>query len=116
MNTLRRRLRMVVVCCSLAGLMLYVLYQARAYIRGPRLTIDSASREGPLLAVAGTAEHISFLSLNGKQIYTDEKGRWQERVLLLPGYTIITLAAKDRFGRKADMHRDFYRAEDKGNF
>ena len=111
MNKARRALGVTLVCCACGGLLFYALYQARTYLQGPRLAIESAIPEGPLLALAGTAEHISFLSLNGKQIYTDEKGRWQERILLVSGYTIVTLAAKDRFGRSAEVHRDFYHTE-----
>ena len=89
------------------------MYQARAYLSGPRIVIESAVREGPLLALAGTAERIAFLSFQGKQIFTDENGRWQEVRLLLPGYNSMAVVARDRFGRKTEKHFEAYLAQEK---
>jgi hypothetical protein len=49
--------------------------------------------------VVGEAKNVSYLSLNGRQIFTDESGTFSEKLLLPYGYTIMTLKARDRFGR-----------------
>lgn len=92
-------------------LIAYSAYQARAYLAGPRVRIGETLRNGPLLDIAGTAERVAFVSLNGRQIFTDERGVWQETILLLPGYNVVSLSATDRFGRETETHRDFYRTE-----
>jgi len=48
----------------------------------------------------GSAERIAGLTVNGRQIFTDEAGTFQDSLLLLPGYNVITVAAKDRFNRE----------------
>lgn len=111
MNKLRKRLAAMVSILVLVGIVSYGTYQARAYLSGPRIMIESKTREGPLLALAGTAERIAFLSLQGKQIFTDENGRWQETLLLLPGYNSVAVVATDRFGRKTEKHFEAYREQ-----
>lgn len=112
MNPLRKRLTIASCAVILVLLVVYGAYQAREYLRGPRITIAHAVKDGPLLRLEGTALRIAFLSLQGKQIFTDENGRWQETLLLLPGYNSVSLAARDRFGRTAEKHQDAYRADE----
>ena len=97
----------VFVSLALFGLLsLYAYYQSREYLRGPLLTIvtptDGAVFSSPLITLSGTAENVAFFTLNGRQIFTDESGRFSEQLLLQEGYTIITLEAKDRFGHRAE--------------
>lgn len=113
MNKLRKRLAIVFSVLILVGIASYGAYQARAYLSGPHIVIESKTREGPLLVLAGTAERIAFLSLQGKAIFTDENGRWQETVLLLPGYNSMAVVATDRFGRKTEKYFEAYRAREK---
>ncbi len=81
----------------------YVYYQARDLITGPVIAIETpknfASVEGPLLEVRGTAENISFITLNDRQIFVDEESLFLEYLILPRGYSIIKIEAKDKFGR-----------------
>ena len=38
--------------------------------------------------------------MNDRQMFTDEEGEFSEKLLLSYGYNIITVKAKDRFGRE----------------
>lgn len=105
----RKKLARVGGALFLLLLIVYSAYQARAYLAGPALTIKHTEQNGALLEISGTAERVAFLSLNERQIFTNERGVWQETILLLPGYNIVSLAATDRFGRKVEVYRDFYR-------
>jgi hypothetical protein len=83
-------------------IVLFVLFQARYLITGPRIVITEAP-EGPQserqVFLAGTAYNISRLWLNDRPIYTDATGNFKEALILENGYTIATLRAEDRFGR-----------------
>ena len=85
-------------------LLLFVFHQTRGLISPASILITSplngALVHETLLAVTGTAKKISFISLNGRQIFTDENGAFEESLLLSPGYTIITLSGEDVFKRK----------------
>ncbi|KKU59572.1 MAG: hypothetical protein UX81_C0008G0022 [Parcubacteria group bacterium GW2011_GWA2_47_12] len=112
MNNLRKRLAFALAIIVFAGLASYGVYQSREYLHGPSISIESAEQNGALISITGNAKRIAFLSLNGKQIFTDENGLWQETVLLLPGYNSMTVAARDRFGRTNEKYLDAYRAPD----
>ncbi len=81
----------------------YVYYQARTLIAGPVIVVEApenfASVEKPLVEIRGTAENISFLTLNDRQIFVDEEGIFLEHLILPKGYSIIKIEAKDKFGR-----------------
>ncbi len=84
----------------------YGVFRAQTLAEGPKINIsepiDGSLVSQSLLMVSGTAKNISFLNLNGAQIFTDEAGLFKEKILLFRGYNIITLEASDRFGRKTE--------------
>ena len=84
----------------------YSLFQARFLILGPRISInyptDGARAENELVLVQGKARNAAWLSLNGRQIFTDEEGHWNEKLLLPQGLSIMTVTARDRFGRETE--------------
>jgi hypothetical protein len=98
--------RLLIFLSLAAILVLYVLFQARFLILGPQVTI-LFPKEGqevmePLLTINGEARNISRISLNGRQIFTDESGFWSEKLLLSPGTSIMTVKVVDRFGRERE--------------
>ena len=84
----------------------YSIFQARFLILGPGLEIvspkDGVSVWDPLIIIEGKAKNISWISLNGQQIFTDEKGQWKEKLIVSEGLSIMTVKVKDRFGREAE--------------
>jgi hypothetical protein len=78
-------------------------FRAKNLVTGPELTVSSPASgtllADPLVEIKGTAKNISFLTLNDNKIYTDESGVWSEKILLSYGYNVMTVKAKDRFGR-----------------
>lgn len=95
------RVSMIVI--TLALLFGYAGFRAKSFITGPILSIEypknGQSIENALVEISGNAKNISFLSLNGNKIFTDESGLFKEKILLSYGYNVITVEAKDRFGR-----------------
>lgn len=91
-----------VVILAIGG---YALARSWDLIAGPSIHLFSPAADGPitepLIILTGEVKRISSLSLNGRQIFTREDGTFREALLLLPGYNIIVLEAKDRFGRRA---------------
>ncbi len=71
---------------------------------GPQIIItspdDGATIKKPLVSVRGKAERISQLYLNGKKIFTDERGNFNEQYLLANGYNLLEIIANDQFGRQ----------------
>ncbi|HAO64586.1 TPA: hypothetical protein DCQ44_01235 [Candidatus Taylorbacteria bacterium] len=81
----------------------YGLFQARNLILGPEISLTTPKNgenvTNPLIVVSGVATNITHISLNDRQIFVDNQGKFSEKLLVPPGYTIIKLAAQDKFGR-----------------
>lgn len=81
----------------------YSYFQSRNLIRGPQIVLASpttgATLSNQVVEIKGSASNISFLSLNDRQIFVDNKGNFNEELLLSPGYNVWTISAKDKFGR-----------------
>jgi hypothetical protein len=82
---------------------LYCIFQARFVLLGSGVRItypeNGALVAAPLLTVEGRAKNIAWISLNDRQIFTDENGFWQEKLMVSSGPSIITVKTRDRFGR-----------------
>ncbi len=92
----------------------YAFFQARHIIDGPLITLTEEPahiQSSPTITLRGTAENITSLSLNGRDIYTDDRGGFEETVILPSGYTIMTLYARDRYGREHSVTRTYVRQE-----
>jgi hypothetical protein len=90
----------------------YFLFQARFMVLGPMLEI-TYPKNGALVAssvvnIEGRARNIAWISLNGRQIFTDENGRWSEKMIVSPGTSIMTVKTKDRFGREAEKSVEIF--------
>lgn len=104
----RRRVKWLVKIWLSVGAMIIVLgyggLKAKDWAQGPRLAVsypaNGSSFRDSLVSIQGNAKNISFLTLNGNKIFTDESGKYDEKILLSNGYNIVTIEAQDRFGRK----------------
>jgi len=89
---------------------LYFAFQARFIVAGPQIILK---KEPPtenytrVVKLTGEAKNITHLWLNGRQIFTDENGNFEEEMVLENSYTITTLQAKDRYGREVKLIRSF---------
>lgn len=78
--------------------------QLKDFLTGPKIIVtspnDGETIKKSLVNVKGKAERISQLYLNGKKIFTDEKGNFNENYLLANGYNLLEIIAQDQFGRQ----------------
>lgn len=97
------RLKWIVAIVGVCAIILYAVFQARYVIGGPSLRIEKP-RDGevflkPLITISGQVKNTTRLSLNGREIFTDENGNFSTALPLPVGHTIIEMRAEDRFGR-----------------
>jgi hypothetical protein len=83
-------------------ILVFVFFQFRNVIFGIKIEnvniVDGSTIKENPLNLTGVAKHAVFLSLNGREIVIDKDGNWNETIALLPGYNIIEIEAKDKFG------------------
>ena len=103
-----RRILLILAILLIVG---YGLFEARRLIEGPEISIDfpadGSATSSAVVVVQGTAQNISFLTINDAPSYTDERGTFVYRFSPPYGYTVVTVAAVDRFGRRAQKSVTF---------
>ena len=109
----RRKLAVILAVIFLLSFLIYTGFEAEKLIFGPQISLispkDGDTLEGlGSLSVVGTTKNVSFLSLDGRQIFTDINGNFNESLVLLPGYNIITLSAKGRYGKEISKKLQLY--------
>lgn len=98
-------MKRLLVALAILAVLLYGLFEARRLIAGPQITIlspvNGSATSTNTVRIEGVAQNISFLTINDAPAFTDESGRFSEVLSPPPGYAIFTVAATDRFGRRA---------------
>ena len=100
----------VLIILAVSLILVYVMYQARFLIEGPKLYLidePDSIQNSQLVHLRGKASNISTINLNGRQIFTDRTGYFDEALLLENGYTIATIQATDRYGRTQRIVKQF---------
>lgn len=108
--TLGEGLNILGIVSIVALIIFYVHFQARNIIQGPALTLTdtfSSVQHERLITLHGTARNAVQLTLNGKEIHTDEHGTFTHMLVLENNYSIMSLDARDRFGRTASLTKEF---------
>ena len=81
----------------------YGLFQAKKLIDGPTISISEPKNgetvTDSLIDIQGNAKNLVFISLDDRPIFVDQNGNFDEKMLLYPGYNIIKLEARDKFGK-----------------
>jgi len=109
-NNYRNRIGFTIACICGLVVIAYGYFASRYLLEGPQVEVlspaNGISVSDSLLTIKGVAKNISYISLNDKQIYVDRDGNFNEKLLLYPGYTIIKVKVKDRFGRVVEKNTE----------
>ena len=108
--TFKQLLIYAVSAIAIALFLGYSIFEARKLLEGPQIFIaapqDWAEVGGPLFTIRGNIQNAAFFSINGNQTFADEQGNFTDQLSLPPGYAVVEVAARDRFGRTTvkDLH------------
>ena len=76
----------------------YSAYAALPLIQGPSLTA-TATIDTDAVLISGMTRRVAFLEVNGAPVPLQENGSFLAKRAYPPGYTAITVTARDRFGK-----------------
>ena len=76
----------------------YSFYATLPYLMGPSLRAVQTTTAGET-TITGRAERVSYLSIDGMSVPLSEDGSFSVKRAYPPGYTAVTISAKDRFDR-----------------
>ncbi len=92
----------------------YTLWETKALSKGVDLQLegitDGAILSNDVISLKGSALHASHIAIDGREIEVDKDDKFTEELVLSPGYNIISIEAKDKFGKKTqNAYRVFYK-------
>src|SRR3989344_1829514 len=83
-------------------IVIYALFGSHDLIVGVKIKnvnlVDGAKTRESVMKVTGNAKNATKLSLNGREISIDQQGNFTETIVLLLGYNVVNIQAKDKFG------------------
>ncbi len=102
----------IYIAFILLGLIIlgYILFQARFLVIGPQITLTNSPKieqNAEVIMIEGVAKNIVSITLNDRPIFINEDGKFLEPLILENGYSIMTLRARDRYGREEVLSRPF---------
>lgn len=89
------------ICASLFTIIaIFGFVNMHSILKGVSITADVVPTQdkSKIVHIKGKASNAIFVSLNGREIFIDQKGNFNEAIALPDGYSIITLAAQDKNG------------------
>ena len=93
----------IMLCVALFGTIMFFSYEKMCFvIKGVKIEANMELQENsPIATIEGKAPKATHLSINGREIFIDKEGNFSEKIAVLPGFSIITIRAEDRFGNAA---------------
>lgn len=90
----------------------YGVYEGLPLLLGPRIVLDSPTQDmnvpDGVLTVSGKVSRAAGLALDGAPVLPDEAGAFSSTLAFPRGSSILTLTARDRFGRTVSLSRTIF--------
>lgn len=94
----------IISCVALFAIIAVFSYEKTSFLlKGVKIEATIEQQNSSSLAVVkGVAAKATYITLNGREIFIDKDGNFSEVVAMLPGYSVLTLDAIDKFGKTAE--------------
>ncbi len=100
---------LVVLICSVLGLLAYFFLQYRALHAPPPLTIEGPQNDAVVqteeIAVFGKTDPDATVTINNEPVLLKEKGKFYKDILVTLGVNTITIESTSRVGEKSHAIR-----------
>lgn len=101
-KTMRTLLRCLM---GIVGVFVFVFIGSKLYpiIHGPKISIETlrngSTLTDPMIRISGIATFTRELIVNGESFALSPTGAFDEKLILSPGYNLITILGVDRYGK-----------------
>ena len=97
-------IKKTILIIAVASILGVIGYDTKDLIFGAPFSIKTASDGSTLsdsfLPISGTTKHTATVEINGRILAVDKSGVFSDGVVLSPGYNIVEITQKDRFGKE----------------
>ena len=98
----KKILQIVALSVFFVFIVTYSLFRSNYLISGVKIKnvniLDGTKVANNIIELTGNAKNAINLTLNGREISINEAGDFNETFVLLKGYNVINIIAKDKFG------------------
>ena len=109
MSPLFRNFLFVILGLTFTG---YLVFQLRGFFLAPSLSLFEPAQGSHFYSsrviVSGKTVDAALLTVNGRRIFTDEKGNFEEELVLPYGLNVISVSAERKFGKRFTDERIVY--------
>lgn len=105
-----------IACVALFSIIGIFAYTKMSFIvKGVQIEAMIENNNGSsIVEIKGNAKNAVYLTLNGREIYIEKNGNFSEPIALLPGLGVISINAKDKFGKSAEKKFEVIYKKDAG--
>lgn len=102
-QSFKKTLKIVVLAIFFTSIVVFGFWRASDLLFGVEIeevnieAINGTKVVDNIVNIKGRAENATNLKLNGREIFIDKAGYFDESIALLSGYNIITIEAEDKF-------------------
>ncbi len=111
-TTILRIIKFAFVILIASIIIFYAVFRTLNYARGPSIQIswpeNGTIATSTTITITGIAQRINKITLNGNSISIDEKGFFNQTVIIFPGLNKLTWVAYDQFERSSQATLDIY--------
>ncbi len=104
----KKILKIAGLSAFLLFIIIYAFFRTKDVVLGVKITdvniVDGAKVTDNIQKITGNARNAVNLTLNGRPISIDQRGNFDETIILLPGYNIVDIYAKDEFGNSDEKN------------
>lgn len=103
----RDKLKVLFFCLLLAFVLIYFAFKIFNYFTGPKIEIFSPAPyevlSGETFFMSGNVKNARNIYLNGREINIDEKGDFEEELILKEPYTLLVIQAIDKYNKEKEL-------------
>ena len=98
----KKLLRIISLSVLFIFIVIYAIFRSKDLIFGVKIKNvnikDNTKVTTNILDITGNAQNAIKLTLDGREISVDQKGNFNETIILFSGYNIVDIKAQDKFG------------------
>lgn len=106
-----KRLQKIALCTAAVLFSLFVMRGLYPIFHGPKITLsrlpNGSSLTDPVIQIKGVALYAKDLAVDGRSLPLSKDGRFEETVVLHPGYNVIAIVGLDKYGKRSVSNYSF---------
>jgi len=115
-NDVKKTIKIVSLSALFLFIIIFAFFRSRDLVFGVKIKniniVDGTKFTGSILPITGNAKNAVEITINGREISVDQSGNFNETIVLLSGYNVVDIKAKDKFGHSDEkIYKLMYVAE-----